>query len=117
MTIDGKEVGTFRVAPEKSVTIERSVHQDGKFMFFRLGSSEAVATKVPTDGKAGMVTAQFIPESLIRVRQLASYTEYEVLPGVVFSCPDCKEDSKVPEGIGYIRIKCPHCTCQFVRKA
>lgn len=48
---------------------------------------------------------------------LAQKAEYEVLPFTVFACPDCKKESKVPENVGHIRIKCPHCGCQFVRKA
>ena len=35
----------------------------------------------------------------------------------VFACPDCQQRSRVPAGRGRVRIKCPYCTCQFVRQA
>ena len=42
--------------------------------------------------------------------------EFEVLPFQVVECPECCKESRVPEGLGYLRIRCPHCSAQFARK-
>ena len=33
-----------------------------------------------------------------------------------FACPNCKRDLKVPRGKGKIKITCPHCRHQFIKK-
>ncbi len=33
-----------------------------------------------------------------------------------FFCPKCRKELRVPRGKGKIRIKCPHCAQEFIRK-
>lgn len=33
-----------------------------------------------------------------------------------FFCPRCRKELRVPRGKGKIRIKCPHCSEEFIRK-
>ena len=33
-----------------------------------------------------------------------------------FKCPECKKELRVPKGKGKIRITCPHCGHQFIKK-
>ncbi len=33
-----------------------------------------------------------------------------------FFCPNCRKELRVPRGKGKIRIKCPNCSEQFIRK-
>ena len=33
-----------------------------------------------------------------------------------FRCPECRKDLRVPRGKGKIRITCPHCGHQFIKK-
>ena len=34
-----------------------------------------------------------------------------------FRCPECKEMCRVPRGRGKIRITCPHCGKQFIKRS
>ncbi len=34
-----------------------------------------------------------------------------------FKCPKCKEKCRVPRGRGKIRITCPHCGNQFIKRS
>ena len=33
-----------------------------------------------------------------------------------FKCPECKKELRVPRGKGKIKITCPHCGHQFIKK-
>ena len=33
-----------------------------------------------------------------------------------YKCPECKKELRVPRGKGKIRITCPHCGHQFVKR-
>ena len=33
-----------------------------------------------------------------------------------FSCPECRKELRVPRGKGKIKITCPHCGHQFIKK-
>ncbi len=35
---------------------------------------------------------------------------------VYYKCPECKKELRVPRGKGKIRITCPHCGHQFIKK-
>lgn len=41
---------------------------------------------------------------------------YEKVSYTVYDCPDCNQPSKVPAGMGSLRIKCPACFCLFIRQ-
>ena len=42
--------------------------------------------------------------------------EVDILPFLVVLCPECRKASRVPEGLGHVRIRCPFCDHRFVRK-
>jgi hypothetical protein len=62
LSIDGILVGTFRIAPEQAVVIERPVHDDGHFTFYELGSHEARTASLARSNVLGLVQAVFKPE-------------------------------------------------------
>ena len=41
LEIDGKHLGTWRLHPYYSITLERPAHDDGRFTFYQLGTTEA----------------------------------------------------------------------------
>jgi hypothetical protein len=62
--IDGKEVGTWRLAAYASGVIERSADDRGCFTFYELESEEAIQTDLVSVNKEdlGLVKVTFIPE-------------------------------------------------------
>jgi len=63
VTIDGKEIGIFRLKPYSRYTIERPVNDIGYFTFHKDINDPLIPTSTsnPTDTK-GIITARFIPE-------------------------------------------------------
>ena len=70
-----------------------------------------------TDLKIDLRFAKFQEQHPANAGENVAHAEYARLPMTVLDCPDCKKQSRVPKGSGHIRIKCPHCACQFVRDA
>jgi hypothetical protein len=63
--IDGVQVGAWRVNAKTHVTIERSIHDVGKFTFYALGSAEGYhAGLSPDNPKLGLIEARFVPEKI-----------------------------------------------------
>ncbi len=63
LEIDGKHIGTWRLSPHNSITVERPAHDDGRFTFYQIGTTEAYsAGLIEGDPKLGLVKAIFIPE-------------------------------------------------------
>ncbi len=63
LEIDGKHVGTWRLYPHDSITLERPAHDDGRFTFYQVGTTEAYsAGLVEGDPKLGLIKAIFTPE-------------------------------------------------------
>jgi len=63
VTIDGKTIGEFRVNGHSSITLERPVHDSGKFTFYKSGSVEAEQVKLDEDSaELGLVSVIFTPE-------------------------------------------------------
>lgn len=61
--VDGKECGTFRLRPYKSLALERPAHDHGHFTFYALGTSEARQVGLDgTDPNLGLVQITFTPE-------------------------------------------------------
>jgi hypothetical protein len=61
--VDGKDIGTFRINGNDSLTLERPAHDDGRFTFYKLGTPEAA--QVGLDGSSselGLVRVTFTPE-------------------------------------------------------
>jgi len=64
VTIDGKDIGGYRINPGSSIVLERSSHDTGRFTFFRSDSAEAGqagAGGVATQDR-GLVRVVFKPE-------------------------------------------------------
>jgi small GTP-binding protein len=67
ITIDGKQVGKFRMAPASSYTIERPTNHHARFCFIQENTTLApgavdAKTGVTTGGKMnGLIEAQFVP--------------------------------------------------------
>src|SRR4051812_44478112 len=64
ITIDGKEVGTFRLNAYGSATIERPVNDDGHFTFYKKGTRDSAESKLSHISKKqlGLVSVTFKPE-------------------------------------------------------
>jgi hypothetical protein len=73
VTIDGKEIGSFRIWPNSSITLERKPGSDaGRFTFFREGTEEAKQSQVETGSpNNGLISVVFTPE---RARPIQTVT-------------------------------------------
>ncbi len=67
VTIDGKEIGTFRLNSHGNITLERKPGEDaGKFTFFKEGTSEAKEAQIETGSpNNGLITVVFTPERVV----------------------------------------------------
>lgn len=65
LTIDGKDMGTYRIEGHGCVLLERAAHDHGKFTFFRSDSAAAAAVGAAklTSAQRGLVQARFKPEA------------------------------------------------------
>lgn len=63
LTIDGKDMGTYRVPSNGSVVLERSSADQGKFTFFADGTAEAAAAGIlmVDNPDRGLVSVRFRP--------------------------------------------------------
>lgn len=66
VTVDGKEIGLFRIERGGNVTLERSADDTGCFTFFRADSDEGKAAGVDTIGTdlRGLIQVTFKPEKV-----------------------------------------------------
>ena len=66
VTIDGKEIGTFRLNRYGSITLERPPDSDGRFTFYKVGSIEADKADLGRVSKSdmGLVQVIFTPEKV-----------------------------------------------------
>lgn len=64
--IDGKEIGTWRIAANSSGTIERPAEDRGCFTFYEIDSIEALQTDLVSVPKEdlGLVQVTFVPEKI-----------------------------------------------------
>ena len=61
LTIDGKQVGAWRIPGFGSIEIERPVNARRRFAFYRAGSTEFIQAEIPIDSM-GVVSVRIIPE-------------------------------------------------------
>lgn len=67
VTIDGSQVGTWRLQPKSSITIERPADIDKNFTFFKVGTSEGNSAGLKlNDRDNGLVQVEFIPETIYK---------------------------------------------------
>lgn len=66
VTIDGKRIGTFRIAPWSSITLERSPDDHGRFTAYRLTSREGRASDLHhvSRDNLGLIEVTFKPERI-----------------------------------------------------
>lgn len=57
--VDGNSVGTFRANSHGTVRLERPENDNGKYTFFRLGSTEARLGGIQDNDTLGLITAVF----------------------------------------------------------
>lgn len=68
VTVDGKEIGAFRLNAHETITLERGTEETGKFTFFETGSAEEKAAggaDVKTDDR-GLLQVVYRPEKAYR---------------------------------------------------
>ena len=76
--VDGKSIGSFRIGPRNTVKLERPYNDQGRFTFYRSGSTDASAAGEATisEQDKGLISVIFRPERLINapiVRSSASH--------------------------------------------
>jgi len=64
VSIDGKDIGTFRVDPCSSIRLERMPDDDGRFTFYRKGSKEYIKSDLDNVSieDLGLIRVTFTPE-------------------------------------------------------
>jgi len=64
VSIDGKTIGTFRIAARSNIRLERKPDDDGRFTFYRMGSSEAERAELGNVSASdlGLIRVIFTPE-------------------------------------------------------
>jgi hypothetical protein len=60
--IDGRSVGTWRVDRSDTITIERPVHDSGRFTFYQEGTPEAAKANIRATEELGLISVLFRPE-------------------------------------------------------
>jgi len=61
VSIDGKDVGTWRISAHSSIRLERPAHDTGRFTFYELGTEDAEAAQIPSGADSGLVRVTFTP--------------------------------------------------------
>ena len=70
--LDGKTVGTWRINAHDSITLERPANDNGKFTFYKIGTSEAHSAQLSNDASLGLLKVTFTPEVDIKpVKQVS----------------------------------------------
>jgi hypothetical protein len=63
LTVNGKDVGTFRLGPHSNITLERPEHDRGRFTFYKTGTEDAQKAGLGEgDFENGLIRATFTPE-------------------------------------------------------
>lgn len=62
VTVDGMDVGTFRINPRSNIVIERPVNISKKFTFLKENSVEAKRAGIEKHNSNGLISVVFIPE-------------------------------------------------------
>lgn len=84
VSIDGKDIGAFRIPANSSILLERPLNDQGRFTFFKQGTkkfSKAGLDHVPND-QLGLIRVEFLPEAY------AVLTHTPVLPYYVATGPN-----------------------------
>ena len=60
--IDGKPVGAWRIPARQAISLERPLHDTGRFTFYKLGTPEATQAQLQANEKLGLIQVTFLPE-------------------------------------------------------
>ena len=65
VSIDGKDIGTFRISANSTMRLERNPDDQGRFTFYKLGSSEATKSELQSVSVSdlGLLKVVFTPET------------------------------------------------------
>lgn len=66
VSIDGRQVGVWRIGANDSVRIEHPADDRGRFTFFSMGSVEATAAQLENNADLGLITVEFRAEKQVR---------------------------------------------------
>ena len=74
VNIDGKNIGTFRLAANSTIRLERKPDDNGRFTFYRLGSEEATKSELGSVSTSdlGLLKVVFTPE----IKPVTTYTHH-----------------------------------------
>jgi hypothetical protein len=71
--LDDQQVGIWRINCNSKVRIERPVHDNGRFTFYQVGTSEALKAGISENSNTGLIRVLFKPEQIyLRSAPLAS---------------------------------------------
>jgi hypothetical protein len=78
VNVDGKEIGTWRLAAGQSAMLTRPATDHGQFTFYRADSAEAQAAQLGNVGRdnLGLVQVRFVPEMAHAVNTVWCETTY-----------------------------------------
>ncbi|MCX6875949.1 MAG: hypothetical protein NTW21_19395 [Verrucomicrobia bacterium] len=62
VAIDGIHVGTWRIRERDEITVDRPVHDTGRFTFFEVGTEAARAAGIAKNTENGLISVTFKPE-------------------------------------------------------
>ena len=65
VSIDGQNVGLWRIKAHMNATVERPVHDTGRFTFYQVGSADAEKAGIEKTDLAGLISVTFKPEQKI----------------------------------------------------
>lgn len=72
VSIDGQEVGTWRIPARESIKIERPSNISRKFTFYEEGSGESKQAGIISGGESnGLVSVRFIPEKYSEIKPMS----------------------------------------------
>ena len=77
VSIDGKDIGTFRIYGNSNIRLERKPDDNGRFTFYRKGSSEG--NKIGLDSISqddlGLIRVKFTPEKTDRTQSILCFPD------------------------------------------
>jgi hypothetical protein len=104
--IDGKLVGIWRLPEEKMISLERPVHDTGRFTFYRYDTPEARMAGLVKGDKLGLISVLFKPEK--SYLDLDSIPRFSAAGGTGLSGESSQEFIQVPpldyDEAGFVRI-------------
>lgn len=73
VSIDGKEIATWRIEPNQTIKLERPANDNGCFTFYELGTTEAQQAQLQNTSDLGLIAVTFTPEVKV-IRPVHTHT-------------------------------------------